>query len=400
MGLVSPHGGVRQLKPLLLDGAAKTEVQRRAQTLAKIPLSSREVSDLLMLGIGAYTPLEGFMDHDDWKSVCADLRTAAGVFWPVPITLSTTHARASELRVGQEVALVDAESGELVGCLELRDIYRADKRYECKEVFGTVDPAHPGVAAVLSEGDVNLAGPVAVLSEGSYPDRYPEIYLRPEQTRAAFAARGWSTVAGLQLRNPMHRSHEYLAKIAIEVCDGLLVHQKLGKLKPGDVPAEVRVEAVNAVVQNYFVKNTCIQAGVPIEMRYAGPREALLDAVFRQNFGCSHLIVGRDHAGVGDFYGPFDAQKIFDQIPADALEIKPLKLDWTFYCYKCDGMASARTCPHGVSDRLMVSGTMLRKTLSEGGQIPDHFSRPEALEILRKFYTGQRRAESDDSRRR
>jgi sulfate adenylyltransferase len=389
MGLVSPHGGATELKPLLLSGAAKSEAQRRAQTLVKIPLSSRQASDLVMLGIGAYTPLDGFMTHDDWKSVCADFCTTAGVFWPVPITLSATRERASGLRVGQEIALADAENGELMGCLELRDIYEADKRYECKEVFGTTDPSHPGVAAVLAEGEVNLAGPVVVFNEGAYPERYPKIYLRPQQTREAFEARGWSTVAALQLRNPMHRSHEYLAKIAIEICDGLLVHQKLGKLKPGDIPAEVRVEAVNAVVEKYFVKDTCIQAGVPIEMRYAGPREALLDALFRQNFGCSHLIVGRDHAGVGNFYGPFDAQKIFDRIPRNALEIKPLKLDWTFYCHTCDGMASARTCPHGEGDRLMVSGTALRKMLAEGARVPDHFSRPEVLEILRRYYAAQ-----------
>jgi sulfate adenylyltransferase len=186
----------------------------------------------------------------------------------------------------------------------------------------------------------------------------------------------------------MHRSHEHLAKVAVEICDGLLIHQKLGKLKPGDIPAEVRVRAVDALVRHYFVRDTCVQAGVPIEMRYGGPREALLDAVFRQNFGCSHLIVGRDHAGVGDFYGPFDAQKIFDEIPKDALGIKPLKIDWTFYCGRCDGMASGRTCPHGAGDRLLVSGTMLRKTLSEGGEVPDHFSRPEVLEILRDYYAG------------
>ena len=347
-----------------------------------------------MLGIGAYTPLEGFMGRDDWKSVCADFRTASGVFWPVPITVSTPRERARELRLGQEVALVEEETGELLGCLEIRDIYEADKLYQCREVFGTTDPTHPGVAGVLAEGEVNLGGPVVVFSESGYPERYPNIYLRPEQTRAAFAARGWGTVAGLQLRNPMHRSHEYLAKIAIEVCDGLLVHQKLGRLKPGDIPAEVRVEAVNAAVQNYFVKDTCIQAGVPIEMRYAGPREALLDAVFRQNFGCSHLIVGRDHAGVGNFYGPFDAQKIFDQVPDGALEIKPLKLDWTFYCRKCDGMASARTCPHDVSQRVMVSGTALREMLSEGVDVPDHFSRPEVLEILRKYYAAEQEGAS------
>jgi sulfate adenylyltransferase len=204
--------------------------------------------------------------------------------------------------------------------------------------------------------------------------------------RKLFAEKGWGTVAALQLRNPMHRSHEYLAKIAIEICDGVLIQQILGKLKPGDIPAEVRVRAVDTLVQDYFVKDTCVQAGVPLEMRYGGPREALLHAVFRQNFGCSHLIVGRDHAGVGEYYGPFDAQKIFDEIPPGSLELKPLKIDMTFYCFRCDGMATGRTCPHGKEHQLAVSGTMLRKTLSEGGQVPDHFSRPEVLAILKEYY--------------
>jgi sulfate adenylyltransferase len=227
---------------------------------------------------------------------------------------------------------------------------------------------------------------VTVLSEGGYPEEYGAVYLRPAETRERFQQKGWSTVAALQLRNPMHRSHEYLAKVAIEVCDGVLIHQLLGKLKPGDIPAEVRVQAVDVLVETYFVKGTCIQAGYPMEMRYAGPREALLHAVFRQNYGCSHLIVGRDHAGVGEYYGPFDAQHIFDEIPSGALEIKPLKMDWTFYCHKCDGMASGKTCPHPAADRVIVSGTMLRKVLSEGAEIPAHFSRPEVLAVLREYY--------------
>ena len=238
----------------------------------------------------------------------------------------------------------------------------------------------------MGQREVNLAGPVRVFSEGRYPADYPGLYMRPAETRKAFEERGWSTVAALQLRNPMHRSHEHLAKIAVEVCDGLLIQQILGKLKPGDIPAEVRVKAVDTLVQHYFVKGTCLQAGVPLEMRYGGPREALLHAVFRQNFGCSHLIVGRDHAGVGEYYGPFDAQKIFDEIPAGSLELRPLKIDVTFYCGKCDGMATGRTCPHGKQDRVAVSGTMLRKTLSEGGEVPDHFSRPEVLAILKEYY--------------
>jgi sulfate adenylyltransferase len=215
---------------------------------------------------------------------------------------------------------------------------------------------------------------------------FKDVYLRPAETRQLFAAKGWSTVAALQLRNPMHRSHEYLAKIAVEVCDGVLIHQLVGKLKPGDIPAEVRVRAVDALVERYFVRDTCVQAGYPMEMRYAGPREALLHAVFRQNYGCSHLIVGRDHAGVGDYYGPFDSLRIFDEIPAGALALRPLKIEWTFYCRKCDGMASGRTCPHGKDDRVIVSGTLLRKMLSEGAEVPDHFSRPEVLEILRDYY--------------
>ncbi|MBI2878285.1 MAG: sulfate adenylyltransferase [Candidatus Rokubacteria bacterium] len=386
MALVNPHGRDKRLRPLLLAGEELEEERRRAQGLPKIPMTSRETSDLIMLGIGAYTPLDGFMGREDWKRVSDEYLTADGTFWPIPITVSAPPAEADGLRAGQEAALVDGESGELMGCMTIREKYRADKAYQCRQVFRTIDETHPGVANVMGEGEVNLAGPVKVFSEGPYPRQYPGLCLKPEETRRIFAEKGWSTVAALQLRNPMHRSHEYLAKVAVEVCDGVLIHQKLGKLKPGDIPAEVRVRAVDALVRHYFVKDTCIQAGVPIEMRYGGPREALLDAVFRQNFGCSHLLVGRDHAGVGDFYGPFDAQKVFDEIPGDALEIRPLKIDWTFYCGKCDGMASGRTCPHGKEDRVVVSGTMLRKLLSEGGEAPDHFSRPEVLAILKEYY--------------
>ena len=386
--MVRPHGNERKLKPLLVSGEAAEEARRRARQLNAVPMSTREASDLIMLGIGAFTPLAGFMGHDDWRSVCERLATVDGTFWPIPITLATDETRAAELKDGQEVALVEHESGELLGTLTISQRYRPDKIWQCKNVFGTSDPSHPGVESVMAEPPVNIAGSVCVFSESSYPKQYPQIYLRPEATRAAFAERGWQTVAALQLRNPMHRSHEHLAKIAIEVCDGLLIHQKLGKLKPGDIPADVRVRCVDVLVRNYFVPGSCLQAGVPIEMRYAGPREALLDAVFRQNFGCSHLLLGRDHAGVGNFYGPFDSQKVFDEIPRDALEIRPLKVSWTFYCYKCDGMASGKTCPHGDEDRLLVSGTMLRKTLSEGGEVPEHFSRPEVLAILRDYYAG------------
>lgn len=386
MGLVNPHGKEKRLKPLLLAGDALKEERRRAESLPRVPMTSRETSDLIMLGIGAFTPLDGFMGKADWQGVCDEYRLEDGTFWPIPITLSTSRADAGGIREGQEIALAEGETGELVGSVLVREKYTVDRAHECRQVFRTTDPAHPGVATVMAQGEVNLAGPVKVFSEGHYPAQFTQLYMRPAETRRIFEARGWSTVAALQLRNPMHRSHEYLAKIAVEVCDGVLIHQILGKLKPGDIPAEVRVKAVDALVEHYFVKGTCLQAGVPLEMRYGGPREALLHGVFRQNFGCSHLIVGRDHAGVGEYYGPFDAQKIFDEIPPGSLELRPLKIDWTFYCYKCDGMASGRTCPHEKEDRVVVSGTMLRKTLSEGGQVPEHFSRPEVLAILQAYY--------------
>ena len=387
MALVNPHGKEKKLKPLLLSGNELKEETQKAKALPQVKMTSRETSDLIMLGIGAFTPLEGFMGERDWKGVCDACAMRDGVFWPIPITLSTTKEQAGALKEGQEVGLTDGETGEVMGSMTVQEKYAIDKAHECKEVFKTADTEHPGVAKVMAQGGVNIAGPVRVLGESYYPEMFQDIYLRPAETRKIFQEKGWSTVAALQLRNPMHRSHEYLAKIAIEICDGVLIHQLVGKLKPGDIPAEVRVRAVNALVENYFVKDTCIQAGYPAEMRYGGPREALLHAVFRQNYGCSHLIVGRDHAGVGEYYGPFDAHHIFDEIPAGSLELQPLKIDWTFFCYKCDGVASMRTCPHGKEDRVLLSGTMLRKMLSGEEEVPDHFSRPEVLDILMDYYS-------------
>lgn len=388
MSLVTPHGSARRLEVLLVPEEERAVELERARSLRRLPMSSRETSDLIMLGIGAFTPLRGFMGEADWRGVCDEMRLADGTFWPIPITVSASAAAAGELSDGDEVALVDGDTGEVMGTLRVEERYRIDREHECRQVFGTVDPVHPGVAKVMGQGEVNLGGPVRVLGEGHFPERYASIYLRPEETRRLFEERGWSTVAAFQTRNPMHRAHEYLAKIAIEVCDGLLVHQLLGRLKPGDIPAEVRVRCIDALVEGYFVPGTCVQAGYPMEMRYGGPREALLHAVFRQNYGCSHLVVGRDHAGVGSFYGPHDAQRIFDQIPADALELRPLKIEWTFHCTACDGMASARTCPHGREQRLIISGTRLREMLSAGEPVDPHFSRPEVLAILRNHYAG------------
>lgn len=383
--LVPPHGAP-SLKPLLLAGAARDQALSRAQSLPRLTVSSREKGDLIMLGIGGFTPLEGFMTRADWEGVCDGYRTAAGLFWPIPITLSAEPARADAIRVGDEIALADAEGGALLATMKVSEKYAIDKAHECMSVFRTVDEKHPGVQMVMRQPAVNLAGPVQVLSDGGFKAKYGDLFLTPAETRAAFERLGWLRVAAFQTRNPMHRSHEYLAKVAVETCDGVLVHSLLGNLKAGDIPAEVRTRAIAVLIENYFRPGTVLQAGYPLDMRYAGPREALLHAVFRQNYGCSHLVVGRDHAGVGSYYGPFDAHRIFDEIPPNALHTKPLKIGVTFWCYRCNGMASDRTCPHPDADRLQVSGTQLRKWLEEGSEVPAEFSRPEVLTVLRGFY--------------
>jgi sulfate adenylyltransferase len=397
--IIPPHGG-GELRPLLLDEGARREELQRAKGLKLVPMTSRETGDLIMMGIGAFTPLEGFMGYQDWRGCCETftMPTRNNLFWPIPITLSAEEDYAKSITPGTEVALWDTETEAIMGTMKVTEKYTIDKGYECQQIFKTTDPAHPGVQKVMEQGAVNLAGPVKVLSESYYPEMFRGIYQRPAEARAAFAERGWNTVAALQLRNPMHNSHAYLAWIAIEVCDGVYIHQLVGKLKPGDIPAETRVKAIDALVNKYFRKDRVIQGGYPMEMRYAGPREALLHALFRQNYGCTHLIVGRDHAGVGDYYGPFDAQKIFNEIPAGSLLLQPLAMDWTFYCYECGSMASMKTCPHSskaVIDeqgnykggaRLLLSGTLLRKLMSEGKPVPAEFSKPEVIAVLKQYY--------------
>ena len=379
--LVPPHGSA-ELKPLLLNGAARDQALELASTLPTITLSSRERGDLIMFGIGGFTPLNGFMNQADWQGVVDNMRLQsgenAGLFWPIPITLSAPKETADNLSQGDKV----------MGILTVEETYTIDKEHECQQVFTTTDSEHPGVQQVLSQEAINIAGSVEVLSEGEFPALYPEIYKTPAETRAILDAKGWKTVAAFQTRNPMHRSHEYLAKIAIEICDGVLIHSLLGALKPGDIPAEVRQEAIKTLIDNYFRQDTVIQAGYPLDMRYAGPREALLHALFRQNYGCSHLIVGRDHAGVGDYYGAFDAQTIFEHVGKDDLITQPLKIGWTFWCNACNAMASDKTCPHDASEHVKVSGTKLRKALSEDEDVPENFSRPEVLQILRDYYAG------------
>ena len=379
--LVAPHGG-RGLQARQVDASRLAEERRRAQTLPKLRVTSREKGDLIMLGIGGFTPLEGFMARADWEGVCERYRTASGLFWPIPITLSSDR----KIEAGTEVALTDPDSGEPLATMRVSESYTIDKARECSSVFRTNDAAHPGVAMVMQQPKVNLAGPVKVLSDGGFKAKHGALFMTPAETRAEFERLGWTRVAAVQTRNPMQRAHEHLVKTAIEVCDGVLVHSLLGALKAGDIPAEVRTRAIAVLIEKYFRAGTVVQAGYPLDMRYAGPREALLHALFRQNYGCSHLIVGRDHAGVGSYYGPFDAHRIFDEIPPGSLQTRPLKMDVTFWCYRCHGMASARTCPHDAKDQLQVSGTQLRKWLEEGAPVPPEFSRPEVLEVLRAHY--------------
>ncbi len=405
--LIEPHGG-KGLTCCLLEGAERDAELKKAEGLKKIEISSRVKGDLIMMGIGGFSPITGFMTKEDWKGVCDNFQMADGTFWPVPVTLDISKADADEINAGDEIALYDPEDDEMMATMTVTEKFEmseADKKYECEKVFmgeGTptaeefwkiAEEDHPGVQMVMEQKEVNIAGPVKVLSEGDYPEKYKGVYHRPAESRKLFEDRGWSSVAALQLRNPMHRSHEHLCKIAVDVCDGVYIHSLVGNLKPGDIPAEVRVKCIDALVKGYFVEDNVIQGGYPLDMRYAGPREGLLHAAFRQNYGCSLMIIGRDHAGVGDFYGMFEAQTIFDKIPTPsepgkALLCKPLKIDWTFYCYKCDGMASLRTCPHSKEDRVLLSGTMLRKSLSEGGELPDHFGRDEVVAILRDYYEG------------
>ncbi len=382
--LVPPHGG--ELKPLLVNDEERFELRHRAQSMRQVRMSSRETSDLIMLGIGAFSPLDGFMRHDDYVNVVESMQLANGILWPIPITLAVDQAQADGIHLNEEIALIDDESNELMGIMKVEEKYGYDKRHEAANVFRTTDEAHPGVAKIYAQPDIYLAGPVRVLSEGEYPDRFKGYYARPAETRAIFAQLGWEKVAAFQTRNPIHRSHEYVTKIALEVSDGILIHPLVGKLKDDDIPAEVRMKCYEVLLQNYYPKDRVICKVYPMEMRYGGPREAVLHAIFRQNFGCSHLIIGRDHAGVGNYYGPFDAQKIFQEIDDGKLAIKPLNIDWTFWCYKCEGMASMKTCPHTQADRLLISGTKLRQMLANGERPAKEFSRPEVIDILMDYY--------------
>lgn len=378
----SPHGG--KLINMMIDLPSDiNKLIGESKSLPKIKLSTLEFSDLIMLGIGAFSPLDGFMTSSDYYSVLDDMRLKEGTLWPLPVTLTVDDPESYKNK--ENAALISPYSDEVVGQLSIEDIYPYDRKKEALASFGTDDPSHPAVEKLKKEGGYHIGGKVKVFSEGGYPENFPQ-YGRPSETRKIFSDRGWKTIVAFQTRNPIHRSHEYLTKIVLETFDGLFIHPIVGKLKQGDIPAEVRIACYQVLLENYYPKDRVLLKVYPMEMRYAGPKEAILHAIIRQNYGCTHIIIGRDHAGVGDFYGPFEAQQVFDIIPDEDLAIKPVNMDWTFYCQRCNSMASARTCPHPDSDHKMISGTKLRQMLSEGKYPPDYITRKEVSDILIDYY--------------
>lgn len=371
--MIAPHGGL--LVDLVAGAGREAELRARAGGLPRIVLTARQLSDLDLLAIGALSPLEGFMGESDYTSVVADMRLANGLVWSIPVTLAVD--RANVPRDDGEIALYD-EAGELRAILNLRERFAYDKTREAREVYGTADGAHPGVAAIYAQGDVLLGGPVTVF-RSIEADPYR---LTPAQTRAEFAARGWRTIVGFQTRNPVHRAHEYIQKCALELVDGLLLHPLVGETKADDIPADVRMQCYRVLLDNYYPADRVLLAAMPASMRYAGPREAAFHALIRKNYGCTHFIVGRDHAGVGTYYGTYDAQKLMDSIAPADLGIIPLKFENSFYCHSCAGMASEKTCPHGADARVSLSGSAVRTMLLAGESPPPEFSRPEVARIL------------------
>jgi sulfate adenylyltransferase len=368
--LIRPHGGT------LVDrtGDRPDDVD----ALETVELTSRELSDLDMLASGAPSPLEGFMGRDDYERVVEEMRLATGLPWALPVCLAV-----DEEPRGDRVALAD-ETGRKVAVLEVAETFGYDKEREAERCFRTTEDAHPGVARLYAQKPSYLAGRVTVFERAEPP--FPELAKDPAETRAAFAERGWRRVVGFQTRNPIHRAHEYLTKVALETVDGLLVHPLVGDTKADDVPAATRVECYRALLENYYPRDRVVLSAFPAAMRYAGPREAIWHAICRKNYGCSHFIVGRDHAGVGSYYGTYDAQLIFDEFEPHELDIEPMFFEHSFWCNVCGSMASTKSCPHGDEDRVVLSGTKVRAMLAEGKVPPVEFTRPEVAEVLIEAY--------------
>ena len=375
---IAPHGGT--LVNRFAAPERKAALLAEAQTLPKIALDARQISDLELIAIGAVSPLEGFMGKADYESVVHKMRLANGLPFSVPVTLAVTGEQAASLPAGTRVALTD-EAGVILAVLTVSETYSYDKEAEAQNVYRTTDEAHPGVAALYAQPDTLVGGSVEVLELPAHGD-FPEYYLTPAQTRAYFAEKGWKTVVGFQTRNPVHRAHEYLQKVALEMTDGLLLHPLVGQTKGDDIPADVRMKCYRVLLDNYYPLDRTLLSVNPAAMRYGGPREAIFHAIIRKNYGCTHFIVGRDHAGVGNYYGTYDAQNIFNEFTPEEIGIVPLKFEHTFWCNKCEGMASNKTCPHTPADRVSLSGTKVREMLRAGEIPPMEFTRPEVAEVL------------------
>ena len=375
---IAPHGGI--LINRQLEGAACTDALSKAKGLKQVALSPTAVADLELIAIGGFSPLKGFMRSNDYNRVVKEARLANGAVWSLPITLAVSTAEAAGLKEGQEVALTD--EGAILGIMRVDEKYTYDKKAEAKQVYRTEDEAHPGVARVYGQGEVLLGGDISLIDHPASTKKFPEHQFTPTQSRAAFAQRGWKKIVAFQTRNPIHRAHEYIQKCALEIVDGLFLHPLVGETKGDDISAPVRMLSYTALLDLYYPKGRTMLGVFPAAMRYSGPREAIFHAVVRKNYGCTHIIIGRDHAGVGNYYGTYDAQLIFNDFSTEDMGITPMFFEHTFYCKGCGSMASSKTCPHGNDQHLMLSGTQVRTLLSEGKPLPVEFTRPEVAAVL------------------
>jgi sulfate adenylyltransferase len=384
--LIAPHGGV--LINRLLDGDLRDVMRERARTMTRVPLSPLNVADLECVSTGVYSPLTGYMGEVDYKSVVYEMHLANGLPWTVPVTLAVDEELADRIAIGQTVALAEPDPGapggeRLLGVLAVAEKFKYDRQVEAEQVFRTTDEAHPGVARLYAQGDVCLAGDIWVFDRpNEVVTTFTGIRFTPTETRRIFAERGWRRIVAFQTRNPIHRAHEYLQKVALEIVDGLMLHPLVGETKSDDVPADVRVASYQAILDTYYPMGRVLLNVFPAAMRYAGPREAIFHAIARKNYGCSHFIVGRDHAGVGKYYGSYDAHHIFDEFDPRALDITPLFFEHAFYCRKCEAVVTSKTCPHSKEDWVFLSGTQVREMLARGEMLPVEFTRPEVSRVL------------------
>jgi len=388
VGSIAPHGG--QLVNRVLRGSLREAALERAQAFPNVQLTRMAVSDLEMIAVGVFSPLTGFVTKDEYDSVIDDMRLPNGLPWSIPVTLPVDDHTAAGLKEGQEIALVDGE--HLMGIMTIAEKYPADKEREARQVYRTTEEAHPGVARLYRQGNWLLGGEIFMLN-GPKDVEFPELRHEPAQTRRMFASRGWRRIVAFQTRNPIHRAHEYIQKTALEIVDGLFLHPLVGETKGDDIPADVRIQSYQAILRDYYPADRVLLGVFPAAMRYAGPREAIFHAIARKNYGCTHFIVGRDHAGVGNYYGTYDAHNIFDEFAPGEIGITPLFFDYTFFCKKCGAVVSAKTCPHSKEDWVYLSGTQVREMLERGEMLPEEFTRPEVSKVLRDGIQARRQTE-------